>query len=921
MVSIDTPPSALLGRAGERERLAELVGSARNGRGSALLIRGEPGIGKTALLDEATRELAGVRVVRADGFEAEQAMPYATLQRLGSPFTELVATLPPRQASALRIAAGIDDGPPPDRYLVGLGTLSLLAAAAERHPLVCVVDDAHLVDAESLEVLAFVGRRLEAESVALVLCTRPEARVDVAAAGVAVLELGGLDAPTSVQLLNRSATEPVDPFLATRFAEETGGNPLALIDLAREFTAQQLTDSSLAVGPVPIGLRLESTYLRAADALPADTRRWLGIAAAESTGRAAIIDEAALRLGVATDAAGGAERAGLASVRERVRFRHPLVRAAVYNAMPAGERRAVHAVLREVADEQGRPDLAVWHAAAAASGVDDQVADRMERAADAAGGRGGTASRARLLAGSADLTTPGPLRDARLMAAAEAAAAAGAAQLALDLVDRIEHDRVAPVPLDPVTEGRLLMVRAMLALFVGDPDGVRGGGERLLRAAGLFHGRAPELEQRALLFAFNAELTSESAVRSGTLRELGRRLADGADVADGRTSLTLRALGAHILRPYPEAVPIMREAVAMLQDSSDAQLLELGSEGVALTMALWDERTCVELLERTMRAATEAGNLRVLDTTLWVLGLVELARGDPAASGRYVEQVRELRRAIGYDAEQVVNASYLAWSGAPTELVERVAEAMLGTGFDGVWTVAMTGLAIREVADGHYRDAYERLRPLVELEFLQVTYQELPDLVEASVRSGNTGAARDAADRLAGFAAVSGTPWIRGVAARAAALVAEPEAAEPRYLEAIEHLGRATAPGELGRAHLLYGEWLRRVKRRREAREHLRTACEIFERVSAPAFAARARRELEATGEHVVAHEPGDDGAEHLTPQEEAVARLAAAGRTNAEIGAELFISANTVDYHLRKVFRKLGITSRRQLVERHPVH
>ncbi|WP_152030860.1 AAA family ATPase [Agromyces aureus] len=511
MVSIDTPSPALLGRAGERERLAELVGSARNGRGSALLIRGEPGIGKTSLLDEATRDLAGVGIVRADGFEAEQAMPYATLQRLGAPFTELLDALPARQASALRIAAGVDDGPPPDRYLVGLGMLSLLAAAAERHPLVCVVDDAHLVDAESLEVLAFVGRRLAAESVALVLCARPEAHVDVAVAGLEVLELGGLDAPTSVRLLNRSAAEPVDPFLATRFAEETGGNPLALIDLAREFTAQQLTDSSLALGPVPIGQRLESTYLRAVDALPAGSRRWLGIAAAESTGRTALIDVAAQRLGVATDAAGAAELAGLASVRERVRFRHPLVRAAVYNAMPAGERREVHAVLREVADEHGRPDLAVWHAAAAASGVDDEVADRMERAADAAGGRGGTASRARLLAGAADLTTPGPLRDARLMAAAEAAAAAGAAKLALELLDRIERDREGPADLDPVTEGRLLLLRAMLALFVADPDGVRGGTERLLQAAGLFHGRAPELEQRALLAAFNAELTSESA--------------------------------------------------------------------------------------------------------------------------------------------------------------------------------------------------------------------------------------------------------------------------------------------------------------------------------------------------------------------------------------------------------------------------
>ncbi|MFF2389545.1 AAA family ATPase [Agromyces sp. NPDC058104] len=915
-VPIDTSPPALLGRAGERERLAELVGSARNGRGSALVIRGEPGIGKTALLDDVTRELAGVRVVRAHGFEAEQAMPYAALQRLGAPFTELVESLPPRQATALRIAAGLDDGPPPDRYLVGLGMLSLLAAAAERQPLVCVIDDAHLVDVESLEVLAFMGRRLEAESVALLLATRPDERVAVTAAGVAVLELDGLDGPNAVQLLNRSSAEPVDPYLATRFAEETGGNPLALIDLGREFTAQQLTDSSLALGrPVPIGLRLESTYLRAVEALPAATRRWLGLAAAESTGRAEFIDEAAERLGIGTDAAGPAERAGLATVRERVRFRHPLVRAAVYNAMPFADRREVHAMLRDVADEHGRPDLAVWHAAAAAAGVDDEVADRMEQAADAAGGRGGTASRARLLAGAADRTTPGPRRDARLMAAAEAAAGAGAAQLALELLDRID-----PATVDPITEGRLLMLRAMLALFVADADGVLSGTANLLRAAELFHGLAPDLEQRALVRAFEVELTAEWAVAGATLPELGERLAAGAEAAEGPRSIALRGLAAHILLPYEEAVPPMRAAVEMLRASDDAQLLDLGYFGVALTMGLWDEQACIELLERTASAARDAGNLRVLDTTLWLLGEVELVRGDPAASVRYVEEVRELRRAIGYDAEQVVNAAVLAWAGAPVELVEQVALGILASGFVGAHTIAMTGLSTRDLADGRAESAYARLEPMVARDFLQVTYQQLPELVEAGVRSGrgDEPAVREAAARLARFAEVSGTPWVRGVAARAAALLSGDAEAEALYREAIGHFTETGSRGELGRAHLVYGEWLRRMKRRRDAREQLRAALAIFERVEAPAFAARARRELEATGEHVVAHAPGESTADALTPQEATVARLASAGRTNAEIGAELFISANTVDYHLRKVFRKLGITSRRQLAERY---
>lgn len=888
------------------------MSAARNGRGGALVVRGDPGIGKTALVDAATRELHGARVVRSDGYEAESAMPYAALQRIGTPFAPHLPALPPRQVAALRIAAGLDDGPPPDRYLVGLGMLSLLAVAGEDEPLVCVIDDAHLVDPESLEVLAFVARRLQAESIALLFGTRPDARVEVAVAGVPTLDLGGLDQLDATHLLNRSANEPVDPFLASRIAEETGGNPLALIDLGREFTARQLSDSSIAPAPVPVGQRLETHYLRQLDEIPHDAQLWLRVAAAESTGDAALIAGAAARLDLPTDAATGAERAGLAVVRDTVEFRHPLARAAVYNGMPAADRRRVHGALRDVADDLGRDDLAVWHAAAATVGTDASVAERMERAADAAGGRGGTASRARLLARAADLTPDGPPRDSRLLAAAEAAAGAGAAQLALDLLGRLDAER-----LDQVSLGRVLSLRSLLALFIGDPSGILTGTSVMLRAADLFHGLVPELEQRTLVRAFELALTAEWAMQDATLDELGHRLAAGSAVADGPLSIALDALGAHILRPYEEAVPKMRAVVTMLEDVADAQLLEIGHFGIAVTMALWDEATCVAILERTARAARDAGSLRVLDTILWLLSLVELVRGDPAASARYVDQVRELRRAIGYDAEQVVNASYLAWSGAPTELVEQIAEATLASGFAGAWTVAMTGLSIRSIAEGHYRDAFERLQPMIDRPFLQVTYQQLPDYVEAGVRSGNPEAVRAASDQLAHFAAVSGTPWIRGVSERCAALLAPDEIAEAHYRQAIEHLKQSTAPGDLGRAHLVYGEWLRRAKRRREAREQLRLALEIFTRVGAPAFADRARRELESTGEHVTRHTPGGGG--DLTPQEGTIARLAASGHTNAEIGATLFISVNTVDYHLRKVFRKLGVTSRRQLSERFP--
>jgi DNA-binding CsgD family transcriptional regulator len=910
MQVIDGARASVIGRGPELERLGSLAAGARNGHGAALLIRGEPGIGKTVLLSEFSRAASGARVLRADGFEAESEMPYATLQRLGRPLAAHLDALLPTHSTALRIAAGIAEGPPPDRYLVAMGMLSLLAAAGEDTPITCVVDDAHLVDAESLEVLAFVARRLEAERVLLILASRPDTRVDLVAAGVPILDVEGLDPLLAVQLLNTTAPVPLDPLLATRIAEQTGGNPLALVELARDVAASRLTSSWVAQEPIPVGSRLEAHYLQRIETLPEDSRQWLLVAAAESTGDIALITSAAARLGLAEDASVAVELAELATVHDSVLFRHSLVRSVVYNTAPDAQRRRAHDALRAEADAVGRGDVAVWHAAGAALGPDEDIASRLERAAESAGVRGGSASRARLLARAAELTPAGPARGMRLLTAAESAAQAGAAGLALDLIGRIEID-----DLDPVSAGRMLQLQTLVALFVADRDRILTGSAQMLRAAELFHGVVPPLEQRALIRAFEMILMAEWAAEDVTLAELGRRLAAGAEVADGPMSSILRGLSAHILLPYDQAVPHMRHALEALYALDEADVFENGTVAVALSMALWDERSCVELLERSLRASRERGRLREVDSSLWLLGLIELVRGDPAASERYVEQVRELRRAIGYDAEQVVNAASLAWAGVPTARVEMIAQAVLSTGFVGAFTIAMTGLSIREIADGHYRDAYRRLRPMIERPFLQVTYQQLPDFVEAGVRSGNADDVRASAERLAEFAAHSATPWIRGLSARSAALLAEDDRAEALYIDAIAQLSASTAVADLGRAHLVYGEWLRRAKRRHDAREHLHAALSVFERCQAPAFAARARRELEATG-----LSPGVDAprsADDLTSQEAAVARLAAAGQTNPEIGAALFISVNTVDYHLRKVFRKLGVTSRRQLAQR----
>jgi DNA-binding CsgD family transcriptional regulator len=359
----------------------------------------------------------------------------------------------------------------------------------------------------------------------------------------------------------------------------------------------------------------------------------------------------------------------------------------------------------------------------------------------------------------------------------------------------------------------------------------------------------------------------------------------------------------------------MREAVDTLLRLEDGdELLRLGAVSVALTTALWDERARADCLVRAADIARDAGSLQVLDTTLWILSLAELSGGTPRRAGEYIEQVRELRRAIGYEAEHVVNAAYLAWVGAPRAQVEALAEAMRLTGFGGVQASAVGALALRDLAEGHYRDAYHWLKPLIDDPFLQVTPLQYPDFVEAAVRSGHPREAPDLVETLTAMADANGSAWARGVAVRSRALVAPDSEAETNYQSAIETLTAAGIEIEGARAHLLYGEWLRRRRRRREAREHLRIAMKMFEQGGAGPFAQRARTELEATGEHVTSEpEHGFD----LTPQEATVARLAAQGRTNAEIGASMFVSPNTVDYHLRKVFQKLGISSRRQLVDR----
>lgn len=906
---------ALLGRDEEQHRLAALLSAARNGRGGSLLVLGEPGIGKTCLLTEAARQ-ASVDVLRLDGYESEATMPFAAVQRLATMLQGHYPVLPERQRQAVQVASGVADGPAPDRFLVGLGMLGLLAAAGADRPVVCVIDDAHLIDPESLDALAFVARRLAVEHVAVVFAGRDEEGFADRIGGVPRLALTGLDLDAAVRLLNGSATKPFAPSASAAIARATGGNPLALIDLAGDALVHELPDLGLDGSPVPVGQHLEAHYVRRVRQSGPGVQPWMLLAAADSTGNVDLLTAAAADLGLRPDGGDRAEIAGLVELEPVVRFRHPLVRSAVYNAAPGAERRRVHGALARAADQLGLVQTEAWHAARAVLGTDPEVADRLAHSADLAARRGGLASQATILTRAAELSPPGPARSTRQIAAAEAALAAGAVHIAQQLVDQID-----PAAVDPVTRGRSLTVRSALGLFVADADGVRGSTAAHLRAADEFHGQDPTREQRALLNAFQAICTAERLIRGTTPDALGRRLVAGAKVADGPESVILSGLGALILDPYEQAVTPARAALEAVLALPDHEMMRLGSVMAALGTFLWDNEARAAALDRAAGAARDAGALQLLDSLLWIIALSELWGGTLRRAVALDELVREVRRAMGYDAENVLNAAVMAWAGAPREVVTAISDGADATGFGGVSSAAQACLAVGELADGRYQEAYERLHPLVVTEpFLHTTPTYYPDYVEAAARSGRQDDAERVATLLARLADANGSPWCHGLAERALALVGAEDAAgavgpELHYQASIDALSKTGAEMDLARSHLVYGEWLRRARRRREAGEQLRLALKHFRHSGADLFVARTTAELAPLSDSGdVENTPRRFD---LTTQEHTIARLAAAGRTNSEIAANLFISPNTVDYHLRKVFQKIGVSSRRQLADR----
>ncbi|GAA4567855.1 helix-turn-helix transcriptional regulator [Planotetraspora kaengkrachanensis] len=891
----------LRGRQRERDTIDRLLRDVHDGRSHVLVLRGEPGAGKTALLDYLIERAPAGRVTRTAGVEPESEIAYSALQQLCAPLLDRLERLPEPQRVALATAFGLTPGDPPEGLLVGLAVLGLFAEAASEQPLVCVVDDVQWVDRMSEVILTFVARRLDAESVALVFASRSPGDEQVLS-GLPELRVDGLPDADARALLDSVLTGPVDARVRDRIVAETRGNPLALLELPHDLTPAELAFGFGARSATPLVSRVEESFQRRIAALPADTRRLLLTAAVEPVGDVTLLWRALERLGVSPGAVAPAEAAGLVELGARVRFRHPLARSAAWRSADAAELREVHRALAEVTDPGRDPDRRAWHRAHATVGPDEEVASELERSADRALARGGRAAAASFLERATELTADPGRRAALALAAARAHLAAGAPALVPDLLAAAELG-----PLDPLRRADLERLRAQVA-FVLNPG--RAAVPPLLAAA-------RRLETMDLAAARGTYLSAlGAAVHAGRLggddlrraAEAARAVPTGEDPA----GLLLAGLTAWSLDGYAQAAPLLCRALDALTTDEDPGLLWLAGP---VAHEVWRDEAWHRLAEQAIGFARATGALSLLSTALVLRAGALLFEGRFADASDLLDEVDALGRATGLGVHPSASLALAAHTGRELPALELIEAAVKDADARGEGRLlGMTGYARAALFNGlgRYPAALEAAGQAAEYEDLAVCNWALGELVEAAVRSGEQAVASQARERLAARTAAAGTDWARGVQALADALAGPPGQAEESYREAVERLSATRIRLSLARAHLLYGEWLRRENRRGDARVQLRTAHDAFTTMGAEGFAERAGRELAATGETVRQRTLG--AREELTSQEAQIARLAVSGRTNPEIGAVLFLSPRTVEWHLRKVFIKLGIGSRREL-------
>ena len=886
------------------------MGSVRTGESRALVLRGEAGVGKSALLEYLVQHAPGCGIARTAGVESEMELAYAGLQQLCAPFLARLERLPGPQGEALGTAFGLRDGDPPDPFLVGLAVLSLLSDIAEQQPRICVVDDAQWLDAASAQALAFVARRLGAESVGLVFAVREpggERHFD----GLPELTVGGLGDRDARELLATVLAGPLDEPVRDRIVAETGGNPLALLELPRGRTPAGLAGGFALPGGRAVPGRIEQSFRERLAPLPPSTRLLLLLAAAEPVGNPVLVWRAAAELGIGADAAAPAAGAGLAYFGARVRFGHPLVRSAVYGAAAPEERRRVHSALAEATDADVDPDRRAWHRAQAAAGLDEDVAAELERSAGRARARGGVAAGAAFYERAVELTPDPKRRAQRALVAAQGKHHAGAPEAALRLLAIAQAG-----PLDELDRARAQLLQAQITFAMSRG---RDAPPLLLEAARRLEPLDATLARATYLEAFAAALSADRLVRDGNPGEIAAAvLSAGWQHSTRASDLMLDGLARLTLEGYVAGAPALKVALRAFRDEPLAEEDELRWLWLAcrIARALADDQAWDELSARHLELARRAGAFSALPVALTDRVLVELFSGRIGMAMSLAAESDAVVEATGSHVKPRTSIVLANWRGRDPEAVS-LSEArrpdVLRRG-EGLWLAANDwGSAIRYNGLGRYEDALALAeRAAGAARGLGPSILLLAELIEAAARSGQAGRATGPLAQLAEIAYAAGTDWAAGTHARAAAMLAEGEAAERLYREAIERLSHVRTRATLARAHLLYGEWLRRESRRVDAREQLRIAYKMLSEMGMEAFAERARRELLATGATV--RKRTGARLDELTPQEVQVARLAVGGQTNPEIATQLFLSPRTVEWHLRKVFGKLGVGSRREL-------
>ena len=886
----------------------------RAGPSRALLLRGEAGVGKSALLDHLVQRASGCSVARAAGVESEMELAFAGLHQLCAPFADRLEQLPGPQREALATAFGVRDGDAPDRFFVGLAVLSLFSDVAEQRPLVCVVDDAQWLDAASAQALAFVARRLGAESVGLVLAVRDPAGARHLE-GLEELVVGGLEDGDARALLEAVVAGPLDVRVRDRIVAETRGNPLALLELPRDLTPAQLAGGlGLNGGPALAG-RIEERFQERLVGLPPATRLLLLVAAAEPVGDPLLVWTAAAALGIDGTAAGAATAAGLVEFGARVRFRHPLVRSAVYRAAAPDDLRRVHEALAAATDAGVDPDRRAWHRAQATSGLDEDVAAELEHSAGRARARGGLAAGAAFLERAAELTPDPELRARRTLAAAQGKHQAGAPDAALRLLTTAQAGR-----LDELDQARAQLLHAQITF--AETRG-RDAPPLLLDAAKRLEPLDPVLAHATYLEAFAAALSADRLAHGGDARAVAAAVlsADwGASPLPSprACSLLLDGLARLTCEGYTVGAPALKTALRAFRGAQLAEEEELRWLWLAchIARALGDDVAWDELTARQVELARRAGALSVLPVALDDRIHVDLFAGRIAEATSLAAEAAAVLEATGSHLSLRGHIALANWHGQEADalaLIDAGREDVLRRG-EGLWLAHTEwGNAVRYNGLGRYDDALAAAeRAAEDSRGLGTPMWVLADLVEAAVRSGKPERAAGPLARLTEIAEANDSDWSLGFLARSRALLGDEAAAEPLYREAIERLARTRIRVALARTMLVYGEWLRRENRRVDAREQLRAAHEMLTEIGMEVFAERARRELLATGETV--RKRTVETVDDLTPQEAQIGRMAASGFTNPEIGAQLFLSPRTVEWHLRKVFGKLGISSRRQL-------